>query len=325
MNFTIRPDEPVAAAVRRVIDEQLGSAIDRLHGADAGDSAEAVHEARKSCKRLRAVFRMVRPALPAARYRTLNATVRDAAGELSGTRDAQALVAMFDDLVTVHGERADDDELAVVRRALADRADLVGEDDDSGRALVRAAERLELARDAAARLNLKGCRFDTLAKGMAATYGDGRRALHHLRREHSPERSHEWRKSVKYTWHHVELIEPAAPLLLGPTGRGLHDVSDALGDAHNLAVLVDLLRQAPARFGGPDTAERVVRMATDAQGDLEDRAIRLGLRLYAEKPKAFARRMTAYWRAAEAGAELPTGELADVAAPRKADGAPGGG
>jgi hypothetical protein len=36
------------------------------------------------------------------------------------------------------------------------------------------------------------------------------------------------------------------------------------------------------------------------------------LRLYAEKPRAFGRRMSAYWRAAGDGPELPTGELADV-------------
>ena len=38
---------------------------------------------------------------------------------------------------------------------------------------------------------------------------------------------------------------------LAPTATGLHDLSDALTDAHNLTVLVDLLREAPARFGGP--------------------------------------------------------------------------
>lgn len=100
---------------------------------------------------------------------------------------------------------------------------------------------------------------------------------------------------------------------LAPLADGLHQLSDALGDAHNLTVLIDLLLDAPPRFGGAPAADRVVKMASGSRADLEDRAIRLGRRLYAEKPKAFARRMRAYWQAAQTGAELPTGELADLA------------
>jgi hypothetical protein len=59
--------------------------------------------------------------------------------------------------------------------------------------------------------------------------------------------------------------------------------------------------------------EPVVVMAGRSRADLERRAVRLGLRLYAEPPRAYARRLHAYWRAElQAGDELPTGELADV-------------
>jgi CHAD domain-containing protein len=318
MDFTIRPGEPVAAEVRRVLAEQLDSAIAHLRDPGPAGPAEAVHEARKSCKRLRAVFRLVRPALGPGRYRTLDATVRDAARELSAARDAQALIAMFDDLLAAHGVDPADGEAAVVRRALVDRAEPADEEAGSGRALDRATERLELAREATARLPRRGG-FDVVRKGITATYGAGHQALDRFRGEPSPTLSHEWRKAVKYTWHHVELLEDSAPLLLAPTARGLHDLSDALGDAHNLTVLVDLLRESPARFGGPATAERVAKMAEDSRADLEDRAVRLGLRLYAERPKAFGRRMEAYWKAARVGPELSTGELAAIAETDHAD------
>jgi CHAD domain-containing protein len=173
-------------------------------------------------------------------------------------------------------------------------------------------ERLELVAELTARTNLRGRGFDVLRKGLAATYGDGRRALGNLRAEPSAELSHEWRKSVKYTWHHVELLGKAAPSVLTPLADALHDLSDALGDAHNLAVLGDLVSEHPTRFGGPATADRVAKMAADSRADLEHRAVRLGLRVYAESPKAFGRRMGAYWAAAGDGPELVTGELADV-------------
>ena len=311
MGFSIRPAEPVGEEIRRVLDEQVSSALDHLRDPGAAGPDVAVHEARKSCKRLRAVFRLVRPALPANRYQTLNRSVRDAARELSGARDAQALVGMFDDLLTAHGADPDEEGLRVVRAALNDRAEAV-EDDGSGGAFLRAVERLELVAGLTARTNVKGRGFDVVRNGLQATYGDGRRALRAFRAEPTVELSHEWRKSAKYTWHHVELLERSAPSALTPLAGSLHDLADALGDAHNLAVLADLVSDHPTRFGGPGTAERVAKLAADCRADLEHRAVRLGLRLYAESPKAFGRRLAAYWAAAVDGPELATGELADV-------------
>jgi CHAD domain-containing protein len=312
MEFSIRATEPVGREVRRVLDEQLTSALARLRDPGEDGLDVAVHEARKSCKRLRAVYRLVRPALPGSRYRTLNATVRDAARELSGARDAKALVDMFVDLVAAHGAAAAEEGFVVVRRALEDRAQMVAEDGESAGPVLRAIERLELVAGLTARTNIPDDGFSVLRPGLERTYGDGRRAMLRFRAEPTPDLSHEWRKSVKYAWHHVELLEATAPSLLTPTADALHQLSDALGDAHNLAVLSELVRDHPARFGGPATAERVIKMAGESRADLENRGLRLGLRLYAEKPRAFGRRMSAYWRAAGDGPELPTGELADV-------------
>jgi len=172
--------------------------------------------------------------------------------------------------------------------------------------------------DLTSRTTPRGKGFDVLRTGLEATYGDGRRALRRFRAAPSAELSHEWRKSVKYTWHHVELLEASGPSVLTPLAKALHDLSDALGDAHNLAVLADLVGAHPTRFGGPGTVDRVAKMAADCRGDLEHRAIRLGLRVYAESPKAFGRRMAAYWAAATDGPELATGELAAVVTPDQA-------
>ncbi|HEY4409021.1 MAG TPA: CHAD domain-containing protein [Acidimicrobiia bacterium] len=312
MGFSIRPSEPVGDEVCRVLQEQVGSALDHLRDPGAAGIDTAVHEARKSCKRLRAVYRLVRPALSANRYQTLNHTVRDAAQELSGARDAKALVDMFDDLVAAHRADPAEEELRMVRAALTDRAEAVADDGGSEGAVRRAVERLELVAELTARTNPRGRGFEVLRRGLQATYGDGRGALGRFRAEPSPELSHEWRKSVKYTWHHVELLESTAPSVLTPGSRALHDLSDALGDAHNLAVLGELVADHPTRFGGPAAADRVAKMAADCRADLERRAVRLGLRIYAETPKAFGRRLGGYWAAATDGSELVTGELADV-------------
>jgi CHAD domain-containing protein len=66
---------------------------------------EAVHEARKSLKRLRALVKISRPALGDARYRRENAEFRQTGRLLSAARDAKVLIETLDGLL----ERARDE------------------------------------------------------------------------------------------------------------------------------------------------------------------------------------------------------------------------
>ncbi len=314
MTFRIEPGKPVGAEFRRVALDEFEFTLAHLQDPDAAGRAVAIHEARKACKRLRALFRLVLPSIPDRRYRALNTGVRDAARELSASRDAEALVAMFDDLLAAHGADPGGD-LEVVRKGLEERVGEVewAETEGLPRPLVRARERLELARDIVASTQVAGDGFRSLRGGLAINYRRGQRAMRALQREGTAEQSHEWRKAVKYGWHHVQLLEDTAPSVLGPAANRFHQLSDALGDAHNLAVMRDVLEASPTHFGGTEPTETVLAMAALSRAELEQRAIRLGARLYAETPQAFGRRLHAYWRAArQEGVELPTGELADI-------------
>lgn len=317
MGYRIDPEASVGDEFRRVALWEFEATLNYLLNPGSAGLAVAVHESRKSCKRLRALFRIVRPSISDRRYRSLNTGVRDAARELSASRDAQALVAMFDDLVTAHGADPEDPtgRFASVRAGLEARGGHGDWEEPNGppRPLVRARERLELARDVAATTRVGSEGFAALQGGLAATYQRGRRAMARLRREGTAEQSHEWRKAVKYTWHHLQLLEATAPSVLVPAAQRFHQLSDALGDAHNLAVLRETLEASPSAFGGDEAVEPVLAMASLSRAELEQRAIRLGLRLYAERPAAFTRRLQAYWEAErDVGDELPTGELAKV-------------
>ena len=80
MSYRFDVDESAAAAVRRIADEQLGAARASLASAGGGDTASAVHDCRKRCKKLRGLVRLVRPAL-GKQYKAVNAALRDAARE----------------------------------------------------------------------------------------------------------------------------------------------------------------------------------------------------------------------------------------------------
>jgi hypothetical protein len=129
---------------------------------------------------------------------------------------------------------------------------------------------------------------------------------------------HEWRKSVKNLWYQARLLEPAAPSALDPLIETLDHLADALGDDHDLAVLVERLAGDPHRYGGALHAIRAVEIARAEQTVLRRPAFRLGATIYAETPKAFVARIESYWTATvRDGPELTTGGIADLAADAK--------
>ncbi|MDY7105399.1 MAG: CHAD domain-containing protein [Actinomycetota bacterium] len=154
---------------------------------------------------------------------------------------------------------------------------------------------------------------ETLRDGVAKTYGRGRDALAQSLRCGDPELHHEWRKRAKYTWYHVRLLDDAAPSLLGPLEERFHDLSDALGDAHDLHVLATGLDGDPSGHGGRELVDGVLVVVHGVYDELIRRATSLGRRLYVEEPDAFADRLVSYRRVwSDAGDERDVGELAAV-------------
>ena len=82
--------------------------------------------------------------------------------------------------------------------------------------------------------------------------------------------------------------------MLGETADEAHELSDLLGDHHDLAVLRDDAVERRELFGDGDLEQLLVSIS-ERQDELAANAISLGERLYARKPKAFERRLRSYW------------------------------
>lgn len=324
MGYAFAVDETVPDGVRRIAAEQVDRAVAELEGAGDDDFGDVVHASRKRAKKLRGLLRLVRPALGPS-YSPANEAFRDAGRELSATRDAQAILATFDDLVAAPpGDRWPTGGLDAVRSGLAARAEAAGRGDDREAVVERAVERFRAGGDQVARAHLDAGGWAAIGPGLVRAYrsGRGRRAevaeVAPARHDAGapPEVVHEWRKRAKDAWYHVRLLRRCAPSVLDPLDHRFHDLSDALGDAHDLVVVTEQLQAEPDRFGGEGPVRAAVELAAARRAELERRAVLLGARLYAEKPKAYAARLGAYWRAwHESGAEEPVGALADLFPP----------
>ncbi|MGI9608984.1 MAG: CHAD domain-containing protein [Acidimicrobiia bacterium] len=316
MAYVLEPTESVSREVRAVVSERLSEAITILRGLEGAEPKEierAVHDVRKRCKEVRAAARLVRSSI-GEEFAPFNAMVKEAADTLGPIRDAHAVLATFDDLRSAR----ESDDVGDLDEVRAGQANVAAE---ATRTVHGGDPRIEKARAllVSARKRVKrwkiGKGFAPLASGIERTYRQGRRDLRRAEAKPTDHNLHEWRKSLKTLWYQTRLIERAAPSVMGSLVATLDVVAEALGDDHDLAVLVERLSAKPERFGGKHNVKEATRLARSQQKDLRRRAFRLGATVYAESPTAFTRRMGSYWTTARRnGPELLTGGIAELAA-----------
>ena len=92
------------------------------------------------------------------------------------------------------------------------------------------------------------------------------------------------------------MLRDAAPSVLCPLADQLDELSENLGNDHDIAVLVALLDALPDDYGTPSDVAHIRELARRRQDELRTAAIRVGATIYAESPKAFARRIARYWK-----------------------------
>lgn len=311
MAFRLKLDEPLGKGIRRIAAEQIEKARAQITAGQ--DPTREIHEARKAIKRIRALLKLARAGLGAETFRTENARFRAIGAAMAPARDESVVratllrlsaaadpagAAALGRLASTLGDRPGDDPAA----AGATRDDVAGLLD---RAL-RQVRRLKIAPES----------FETLERGLVRNYRRGRDALDVAYAEGSDEDFHAWRKCVQVHWRHMALLSRAAPKLFEAHIAAARDLSQALGDDHDLAILK--VRIAALPEGALSDADRDVigRMIAARQQTLRQSARLSGEMIFAERPRAHGRRIAAVWKGAVALARLA--EDAEAAAPERA-------
>lgn len=290
-HYRLEPDETPKQGVSRVARGEIDLTVGLLKGGPDGHrGAEAVHEARKALKRLRALLRVSRPALTDARYQRENITLRDVGRELSDTRDAQVLVETLDSLSRRADGQVPDEAWSRLHEDLVARAERAQANGAGGYDSVL--EILTRTRARVSRWPLP--REDgqaVLVDGFERIYRRGRRALRRAERDATPENLHELRKRAKDLWHASQLLEPASPERMQRMAKKAHRLSDLLGDDHDLVVLDDYAHARPELLQ-PDAMALLDQAIQRRRRSLEAKALKRARRLYRRKPKRLLRRLS---------------------------------
>jgi CHAD domain-containing protein len=303
MSYRLQADETVRDGLRRCAGEQLDRAIDELTTGVHDDPVDAVHDARKALKKARSLLRLGRGSLDSRDRRRENAALRDAGQALSSVRDTEVKVQAADDLSRRYTGRLPQSSFDAVRRHLdADRGPARQRLLQSG-LTDQVAEELRLVRQRIDAMPVRDGGWPALAPGLLRSYRRGRDAMKLARTDPTVENLHEWRKRTKDLWYHLRMLKPMAPGIIGGHADEADELSDLLGEDHDLAVLQESLRH-----GAGDLAidlDAVLELIDHRREQLQADALVVGTRLYTEPCKAFERRLHNYWKAWRRAARRP--------------------
>ncbi len=258
--------------------------------------AESVHDVRKAIKRWRALLRLLtRPVGEEAERMRIEA--RDLMRELTGARDAQSALDALEDLrktAALAVPPFSDRTLKNIQTrltAIRDAAEKAGFTQGTRDRLSRY---LDDAETALARWPLQAAKFDAVADGLTVTYRRARRLIPDDWTTADPDHLHDLRRRVVEHRHQLDLMMPLWPRLGQVWADEAQRLRGRLGACQDLVILGNFTGPhrplAPWRSRlGPLIAARRAQHLTAAE--------RLAGRLFAERPKAFRRRIAALWKA----------------------------
>jgi CHAD domain-containing protein len=290
----LRPDGQVGAALLAAAQDILREARSAIDAPGTSD-AVAVHDFRKAMKRWRALMRLLEPAL-GDEARRLRMEARDLARELAEARDAQAALDALGDLAKAEDAALSERSLAMIRGRIEDIREAAETTTltDAVRSRLRAM--LTAAAATAQSWPLDRMAFPDMAAALANDYARARRAVPPEWPRADPEELHELRQRVVVHRYQMELVEPLWPrfgkLWTGETQR----LRERLGTCQDHTVLAGLTNpHQPLAWW----RSRLVPLIETRRATHVAAAARLAGRLFAERPKAFRRRLQALWEGRE--------------------------
>lgn len=297
MSYRLDLALPLADTLDTTACEQIDRALDDL--SDTDSIAAGAHDARKCCKKLRALVRLVRPALKDSLYKRENKAYRDISRTLAPIRDAEVFGETLADLQeSTH--LADSHALRPLHTYLQERAQAIVRQSLHDGAIEHAIDELTAARQRREEWTRAKLKPEDLLAGIRKIYRQGYKRCAQAQDDPTAERLHEWRKGVKYLWYQTRLLEHLWPDLMRATAELQHELSSLLGSDHDLAEFQALVRKEPQVCPDDDLRRELVQATRARRNHLQERIWPTAARIYAEAPDQYEERLQNYCAATAA-------------------------
>ena len=253
---------------------------------------EAVHEVRKALKRWRALMRLLARPL-GEQADQMRSEARELMRAIAGARDAQSALDALNDLRKAEVPFSPT-SIETIRARLTEMRDAAEAKSFTKAMRDRLSRYLDYATLSLERWPLKAIDFDIVTDGLTSTYRRARQLVPDTWPDSEAEHLHDLRRRVVEHRHQMDLIEPLWPRLGKVWAEEAQRLRNQLGSCQDLAVLAELT--APHKPLAPWRSRLTPLISARRDAHLKS-AARLAGRLFAEKPKAFRRRIAALWSA----------------------------
>jgi CHAD domain-containing protein len=309
--FRLKKHAPVAAEIRRIVLRQLEVAISELHTVGDPQSDEAVHDARRRIKKIRAIIRLVRPVLDKA-YRAVDDDLRTVSRLLAPVADGRGIIETLDELAHRYGKALPPRTIAAARAGVLRNGARADREAAQRGVLEVAAGTLRSERRRIKHWHITAQGFRAIGPGLEESYRHARHMMMVAWSKPKPSHFHAWRRYVKDHWFHVRLLEGRCGYHLMTYQRRIEALDGVLGEYHNVVLLREVLTK-DVHLPREETA-RCLRVVARYQRLLRRHAETLGVGIYSEPPRRFVRRVRRLWR-------MNTGTAAHLHAPHQAEAA----
>ena len=253
---------------------------------------EVVHEVRKALKRWRALLRLLARPL-GEQADQMRSEARELMRAIAGARDAQSALDALADLRKTDLPFSPT-SVETIRARLTEMRDAAEAKSFTKAMREKLSRYLDYATLSLERWPLKAIDFDTVTDGLTSTYRRARQLLPDSWPDAESEHLHDLRRRVVEHRHQMDLIEPLWPRLGKVWAEEAQRLRNQLGSCQDLAVLTNFT--APHQPLAPWRSRLSPLIEARRNAHLKS-AARLAGRLFAEKPKAFRRRIGALWSA----------------------------
>ncbi len=285
MEYALSTEEPVGQEIKRIYSNCLRETAAEIHP-PFENLPESIHNTRKGIKFIRTLLRLLKNLLGQEKFEQTNLFFRDKSRYISEFRDLHVIIALLQHVTSeAHSVRPKNIKPALKKlrnqeQKLLDQAHQQNQFEKMADELEESCsildEHLETVRG-----------VSVLFVGLEDIYRNGATHLSLAHGEGKTDQFHEWRKQVKHLLHSYQIMMQYWPETLDINGKSLQQLSDYLGEEHDLALLEELLNNDELKEELTAT-EAMLKYIDQKRSFLQRSALNLGDFIYSESVEDFS-------------------------------------
>lgn len=295
MGYELSKNESIAENIRRMWSQELSVAIETLENS-GNEPDKAIHDVRKSIKKIRAVLRLVKHDMGKEMFGKENIRYRNIGHLLSHVRDATVMIKTLYKLRETNRRVIPRVAYTNAQKKLSARQVEISkhffEDNQSIAAVLTA---LREAQQQQPQVSVSKESFSVFAVNIHQIYKRGKKAYAHASKQPSIDSFHELRKEVKVLWYHTRILKPAWPSIMESYATELGVLSELLGNDHDMGVLYEEIKSGRLSFGRKATASTILKLIESYRENLQQQLYPMARRVFAERAKDYTSRLKVYW------------------------------